>query len=211
MVAPLDAVKAFHNAFRKDMALIDDAANKAAQGKGNLEVVSKRYTFFNEVLVWHANGEEEIVFPALEKVAPLVTPPYEKDHRGLDNIYEILDKAVKNLDNLAIARATCAFEFHLRMHLNKEDELLYPLLSERVPMAEQAAISGKMSQKIPQERFAEVIGWLFPLIGITDRENVTRILQRVVPEPAFLGIKKLIQSILGNEWAELAQRIPELK
>ena len=211
MVAPLDAVKAFHNAFRKDMALIDDAANKAAQGKGNLEVVSKRYTFFNEVLVWHANGEEEIVFPALEKVAPLVTPPYEKDHRGLDNIYEILDKAVKNLDNLAIARATCAFEFHLRMHLNKEDELLYPLLSERVPMAEQAAISGKMSQKIPQERFAEVIGWLFPLIGITDRENVTRILQRVVPEPAFLGIKKLIQYTLGNEWAELAQRIPELK
>lgn len=211
MVAPLDGIRAFHNAFRKDLAAIDAAANTAAQGKGNLDLVLKRYAFFNEVLVWHASGEEEYIFPALEKVAPLVAEAYEKDHRGLDTLYEILDKAVKAADNLAIARATCAFEFHLRFHLYKEDTHLYRIFGERIPVPEQAAVAGKLSQKIPQARFPEVITWLFTLIGPNDRENVTRIFKQVLPAPAFAGVIKLIQSVLGNDWAELTNRIPELK
>ena len=211
MVAPLDGIRAFHNAFRKDLAAIDAAANAAAQGKGNLDLVLKRYAFYNEVLVWHAFGEEEYIFPALEKVAPLVAEAYEKDHRGLDTLYEILDKAVKAADNLAIARATSAFEFHLRFHLFKEDTHLYRIFAERIPVPEQAAIAGKLSQKIPPQRFPEVVTWLFTLIGPQDRENVTRILKQALPAPAFAGVTKVIQSAIGNDWAELTNRIPELK
>ena len=72
MAVPLDAVRAIHNAFRKDMAAIDAAACAAARGDGAPDLVPKRYGFFNEILVWHAAGEEEAVFPALETVAPLV-------------------------------------------------------------------------------------------------------------------------------------------
>jgi hypothetical protein len=211
MVAPLDGIKAFHNAFRKDMAAIDAAADTAARGKGNLDLLLKRYTFFNEVLVWHAAGEEEFIFPALEQVAPLVAEAYEKDHRGLDTLYEILDKAVKAADKLAIARAASALEFHLRFHLYKEDTHLYRIFDERIPVPEQAAITGKLSQKIPQPRFPEVVTWLYTLIGPNDRENVTRILQMALPAPAFVGVKKLIQSTLGDDWADLVRRIPELK
>jgi hypothetical protein len=72
----------------------------------------KRYIFFNEILVWHANGEEESVFPALEKVAPLVAEAYERDHRGLDSLFESLNAAVNASETLAIARITAAFDFH---------------------------------------------------------------------------------------------------
>jgi hypothetical protein len=211
MVAPLDGIRAFHNAFRKDLAAMDAAANAAARGKGNLDLLLKRYAFCNEVLVWHAMGEEEFIFPALEKVAPLVAEAYEKDHRGLDSLFEILDKAVKASDNIAIARATCAFEFHLRFHLYKEDTHLYRIFSERISVPEQAAITGKLSQKIPPARFPEVITWLYTLIGPTDRENVTRILQMALPAPVFEGVKKLIQSTVGDDWAGLVLKIPELK
>jgi hypothetical protein len=211
MAVPLDAIRAIHNAFRKDIAAIDAAAFKAARGLSNLDPVIKRYTFFNEVLVWHASGEEEFVFPALENVAPLVAEAYERDHRGLDALYELLDKAIKASDTMAVARATAAFEFHLRFHLNKEEAHLYRIFNERVALANQGPIVGKMAQKIPQDRFPEAVAWLFPLLGPDDRENMTRIWRQSLPAPAFAMATKLIQKAIGNDWAELTRRIPELK
>jgi hypothetical protein len=40
--------------------------------------------FFNEVLKWHADGEDELVFPAIEKVAPLAAKTYVHDHHECD-------------------------------------------------------------------------------------------------------------------------------
>ena len=84
MTGPIDAVRAIHNAFRRDIALIDAAALDAARGKPGLEETVERFRFFNEVLEWHAHGEELAMFPALESVAPSVAEAYEKDHRALD-------------------------------------------------------------------------------------------------------------------------------
>lgn len=211
MAVPLDAIRSFHNAFRKDIMALDAAAHNAARGNGNLDLVLKRYTFFNEVLVWHANGEEEFVFPALEKVAPLVAEAYERDHRGLDALYDSLYKAVNVPDVLAVARATSSFNFFLGFHLNKEEAHLYRIFSEKIPLKDQGAILGKMASKIPQERFPEVVAWIYPLIGNDDRENMTRIWQQSLPEPAFAAVTKLIQAAIGNDWIELTRRIPEFK
>jgi len=211
MTVPLDAIRAIHNAFRKDMAAMDASAYEAARGRAGLGLVLDRYFLFNEVLVWHANGEEEFVFPALESVAPLMSEAYERDHRGLDSLFESLRKAVTESDLLASARATAAFNFHLGIHLDKEEAHLYRIFNERVSLPNQGAIMGKMAQKIPQKRFPEVVGWLYPLIGHNDRENMTRIWRQTLPEPAFAGASKLIQAAIGNDWGELTRRIPELK
>jgi hypothetical protein len=192
------------------MAAIDAAANEAAQGSGGLDLVKKRYGFFNEALVWHAAGEEESVFPALEQVAPLVTEPYERDHRGLDSLYQALDAAVKASDTLATARTTAAFQFHLDIHLNKEESHLYRIFNDRIPLPTQGAVVGKMAQKIPQHRFPEIVAWLFPLIEPDDRENMTRIWMQAFPAPVFAGVTKLIRSAVGEDWQELVRRIPEL-
>jgi len=77
-------------------------------------------------------------------------------------------------------------------------------------MAEQGKAAGIMSSTVPQERFPEVVAWLYPLIGPDDRENMTRIWQMVMPPPVFEQIKQLIQSAIGNDWAELIRRIPTL-
>jgi hemerythrin-like domain-containing protein len=211
MAVPLDAIRAIHNAFRKDMAAMDEAANIAAHGRGNLDLVLNRYTFFNEVLVWHASGEEESVFPALEKVAPLVAEAYRRDHRGLDALFESLNKTVNTSDSLEIARVTAAFDFHLGIHLSKEEAHLYRIFDERVSLPNQGAIIGEMAQKTPQERFPEVVAWLYPLIGPNDRENMTRIWQQTLPGPAFARATELIRAAIGNDWTELTHRVPELE
>ncbi len=211
MAVPLDAIRAIHNAFRKDLAAIDASAYEAARGRGGTDLVLKRHFFFNEVLVWHASGEEEFVFSALESLAPLVAEAYERDHRGLDSLFDWLHREITKPDPLATARATAAFNFHLGIHLDKEEAHLYRIFNERLSLQNQGAIIGKMAQKIPRERFPELVGWLYPLIGHNDRENMTRIWRQALPEPAFAGAIKLIQAAIGNDWAELTRRIPELK
>ena len=211
MAVPLDAIRAFHNAFRKYMAAMDASAYEAARGRAGLGLVLDRYFFFNEMLVWHADGEEEFVFPALESVAPLMAEAYVRDHRGLDSLFESLHKSVAESDPIATTRSTAAFSFHLGIHLDKEEAHLYRIFNERVSLPNQGTIIGKMAQKVPQNRFPEVVNWLYPLIGHNDRENMTRIFRQTLPEPAFAGAIKIIQAAIGNDWAELARRIPELK
>jgi hypothetical protein len=210
MAEPVDAIRAIHHAFRNDLMHIDTAALESARGKEGLAGTIERFRFFNEILVWHAHGEEIAIFPAVEKVAPLVAEAYEKDHRGLDAAFDALNRAYAARDMLETARATAAFRFHLGIHLDKEDSHLYRIFRERIPMPDQGKAVGIMSSKIPPERFPEVVAWLFPLIGHDDRENMTRIWQMVMPPPAFAGVKELIRKSVGSDWAELSRRIPSL-
>jgi len=210
MAEPMDAVMAIHNAFRRDMAGIDAAALDMARGKPGLEPALERYRFFNEILVWHAHGEEMAIFPALEVVAPLVAEAYIRDHHGLDAAFDALDAAYSAHDALATARATAAFKFHLDLHLAKEDAHVYRLIRERVSMPDQGKAAGVMSSHVPQERFPEVVAWMYPLMGLDDRENMTRIWQMVMPPPVFAGAKQLIHKAIGDDWAELVRRIPDL-
>jgi hypothetical protein len=210
MTVPTDAILAIHNAFRHDMARIDAAALAMAGGKTGFEAELERFRFFNEILVWHAKGEEIAIFPALEAVVPSVAEAYIMDHHGLDEAYQALSVAVSAHDALETARATAAFKFHHDIHLAKEDAHLYRLFRERIPVPEQAKALGVMSSTIPQERFPEVIAWMFPLVGDDDRENMTRIWQMVMPPPMFEMVKPLIHQAIGDGWAELTRRIPTL-
>jgi hypothetical protein len=210
MAEPMDAILAFHNAFRRDMSVIDSASLESARGKPGLAPTIERFRFFNEVLVWHAHGEELAIFPALEAVAPLVAEAYIRDHHGLDAAYAAMNSAVSAKDNLEIARASAAFKFHLDIHLDKEDAHVYRLIRERVSIPDQGKALGVMSGAVPQDRFPDVVAWMFPLIGDDDRENMTRIWQMVLPPPVFAQVKQLIQKAIGKDWTELARRIPSL-
>jgi len=210
MTEPVDAIRAFHNAFRNDIRRIDNAAFDAGKGKEGLASTIERFRFFNEMLVWHATGEEAAVFPAIEKVAPLVAEAYVMDHRGLDSAFDELSDSYSHHDPLKTARATAVFRFHLDIHLDKEDAHLYRIFREKIPVSAQWEALALMAGKVPQQRFPEVVTWLYPLIGINDRENMTRIWQNVLPPPAFAGIKELIKKAIGPEWDELQHRIPTL-
>jgi hypothetical protein len=205
-----DAVKALHNAFRRDIEVIDAAALESARGKPGLEATLERFRFLNEVLGWHALGEDSHISPLLEEVAPDVYVTYERDHRGLDEVFEDLNRAVSVHDPLETARATKAFKFHLDLHLEKEDTHLYRLISDRVPLPEQGKALGLMGTDMPGDRFPEFVAWMFPLIGTVDRVNMTRGWQIGMPPEVFAGATTLIEQAIGDDWPELARQIPEL-
>ncbi len=58
MSSPIDVVLCFHNAFRRDMAEIDYQVLNIAQHGGNLLPVLDRLHVMDEILDYHARGEE---------------------------------------------------------------------------------------------------------------------------------------------------------
>ena len=210
MAGPLDGARVVHAAFRTDIRQIDEAALDAARGKPGLDDTVARFRFLNEVLEWHSIGEEQGVFPIIEAVAPSVADTYELDHRAQDASFEVLNDAVSADDAIATARATSAFRHFLEVHLDKEDQHLYPMIADRVPVEEQAKAAGIMAGAVPQDRFPEFVAWLFPLIDDDDRELMTRIWLRVMPPEVFERTTGLVAAAVPDAWPELQQRIPEL-
>jgi hemerythrin-like domain-containing protein len=210
MHSPIDGVGAIHNAFRADLAAIDAAATAAARGEPGLEATVERFHFFNEILTYHADGEENAVFPLVEEIAPLVAEAYAIDHQRLDIAFDTLSNAISAHDALQTARATAAFKFHLDTHLAKEDTHLFRIVRERVSVTDQIKAVGIMSSTMPGSRVPEFTAWIYPLLGDDDRENFTRALMMLMPWEAFSPSISLIRQATGEGFAELSRRMPEL-
>ena len=63
---------------------------------------------------------------------------------------------------------------------------------------------------MPPDRQPDLIAWLFPLIGDDDRENMLRIQQAVLPPDVFAGVVQLVRKAVGDDWAGLVQRMPDI-
>jgi iron-sulfur cluster repair protein YtfE (RIC family) len=211
MSEPLDAILCFHNAFRRDIIQIDASVYKKARIGEDLASTLDRFHIMGEILEYHARGEEEAVFPAVEEVAPLIAQPYIKDHRELDDMVSGLESIRLTPDPLTAARATAVLESHLKIHLYKEDAYLYPTLRNRTTAEKQASIVGVMAQQIPPNKNPTIIRWLFLLLNIDERVTVTQLWMSMMPTQVFAGAKSLIKETLAGEWLDLVKRIPELE
>lgn len=210
MPGPIDIVRSFHNAFRRDVSQIDATAFKLARNGGDLTPVFDRLRTVAEMLDYHAQGEEAAVFPAVDNLTPLVAQAYFLDHRELDTMVNGLETMRKTPDALITARATAVLESHLRIHLDKEDVHLYPILRERTTESEQASVVGLMSKKVPPERFPTLVQWLIPLLDFDDRVVVTEGWMKLMPPQVFASLKPLMRKVLAEDWTELTRRIPNL-
>ena len=204
-------MRSIHNAFRRDVSQIDATAFKLARNGGDLPPVFDRLRVVAEILDYHARGEEAAVFPAVDKLTPLVARAYFLDHRELDTMVNELETMRKTSDALMTARATAVLESHLRIHLDKEDSHLYPILRERTTESEQTSIVGLMSRKVPPERFPALVQWLLPLLDFDDRVVVTAGWVRLMPPQVFAGLKPLLRKIMAEDWVALTRRIPNLE
>jgi iron-sulfur cluster repair protein YtfE (RIC family) len=207
---PIDMVRCLHNAFRRDSAQIDTVALSIARSGGDATALFERLKILGEILDYHAQGEEAAVFPAIDKLTPHVVRAYVIDHRQLDKMVSVLEEIRKKPDPLSTARATAILNSHLRIHLDKEDLHLYPILRERTTDDEQMTIGRAMSSKMPPQRFPKIINWLFPLLELNDQVTVTKSWKALMPPPVFSTAQRLIKQSIPQNWMALTKQIPEL-
>jgi iron-sulfur cluster repair protein YtfE (RIC family) len=210
LLRPIDIVRCFHNAYRRDMSQIDTSVLNIAREGGDMSPIFDRLKILSEALDYHAKGEEAAVFPAFDKITPLVTGAYVLDHRELDSMTSGLEAIRREPDRLTVVRAAAVLNSQLRIHLDKEDAYLYPILKERTTDEEQIAIGQIMASKIPREQFPIQVQWLFPLLDTDEQVKVIKLSMRIMPTPVFATLKPLIKKSVPTNWATLTQSIPEL-
>ena len=208
MSGPIDGVLCLHNAFRRDMLQIDQAACRLARSEQDLSPILDRFHVMGEVLEYHAKGEEEAVFPAVNAFDPLLTTTYIMDHRELDRLVSGLESMRNAPDDLTAARETAALNQHLRLHLDKEDAFLYPLLRERLPAPAQASMVGHMSASVPPDKFPQLVQWLFPLLELQERAVMAGVWQSLMPAEVFGKARGLVRKAVGEDWEDLVRRLP---
>jgi iron-sulfur cluster repair protein YtfE (RIC family) len=211
MSGPIDAVLCMHNAFRRDMLRIDQDAFNAARHDGDISEILNRFHLMGEILEYHANGEEQAVFPAVSGFAPLLSNSYVMDHRELDRLTSGLELLRNAPDDLSAARETAAMNQHLRLHLDKEDAFIYPLLRENLPEQAQASMVGHMSGSVPPEKFPLLVQWLFPLLNLEERAVMSGVWKALMPPDVFERVKPLIRKAAADEWDDLVKRLPGLE
>jgi iron-sulfur cluster repair protein YtfE (RIC family) len=207
---PIDIIRCFHNAFRRDLFQIDATVFKLTKNGEDIINIFERLVTVAKILDYHAQGEEVAVFPVLDNLTPHVSQAYLLDHRELDKMVNNLETIRGNPEPLAAARATAVLESHLRIHLNKEDIHLYPLLKQRTTDSEQIAIVRKMSTKVPAEKFPILVKWLIPLLDFDDRVIIIDGWMKMMHPPIFSKLKPMIRKLTGQEWNSLTQKIPQL-
>jgi len=211
MSGPIDAVQCLHNAFRRDMLQIDEAAYEIARREGDLPKLLNRFQVMGEILDYHAKGEEVTAFPAINGISPQFADTYIMDHRELDRLVIGLKVLSGDPDELAAARETAAMNQHLRLHLDKEDRFLYPLLRTRLTDQEQGAMVGRMSGGVPPEKAPMLVNWLYPLLNPGERVVMTGVWKALMPPEVFEKHKSLIRQTIGGEWDDLVKRLPGLE
>ncbi len=208
---PIDVIRCFHTAFRRDISQIDEIVNRIARDSGDFTPVLDRLHIMNDLLDYHARGEEAAVFPAMDKLVPQLATPYLMDHRELDIMVSGLETIRKNPDPLTVTRATAVLGSFLRIHVNKEDAHLYMILKERTTDDEQVAIGVSMTRSVPPEKFPTMIQWLLPLLDFEDQVFVAKGWVKVMPPQVLSGIKPLIESAVARNWGKLIALVPELE
>ena len=204
-------IRCFHNAYRRDISQIDDMVARIARDGGEFTLVLDRLHTMNELLEYHAAGEEAAIFPAMDKVAPHVATPYLMDHRELDRMVNELETIRKNPNPLTTARATAILNSFLRIHLNKEDAHLYKILKEKTTDEEQGAMTLTMSRSTPTDRYPTMIQWLFPLLTLEDQVIVAKSWVDHMPPPIIASITPLIEKAAAGNWVNMVKIVPELE
>ena len=206
---------AIHNAFRRDIREIDELAYAAArEGKAPTAVVG-RLDAFMYMLDFHAQCEDALILPALERVAPLLAYPYQADHDEIGVTQESWQRLRESPDPLDVARLTAALKEHVLLHLHKEDEQLYPVVDARVSPDEQAHILRDAVGEVPTDEAAAhsppVAPYALGLMDYDDRETMVRWFQQYMPPAIWVQTKVLIRNAIKADWAELVRRCPDLR
>ena len=221
--APLNGMRYAHKTIRRELKNLEaaaahlDFADEAAAAALHEHVV-----VLGALLRGHTDGEEAVLWPALEAKFPQITTPYTLDHRAEQaHVARILDLLV-GLKQVAPREArehlkyqlhheTIAIEASTTLHADKEDVHLIPLTERTFDLPTQAALAGGMAAHLPNQYMPQSTNMMMQALDPAERADYVGMLAEAMPPQAFAATKALIENALSPaEWQDLKARVPQL-
>jgi zinc finger protein-like protein len=200
METPIRGARFIHKAILTEAGKIETEATAGRNGD-----VARRLDFFERVLHLHNTGEEVGVFPEIDARASDVIPAYLMDHREEKVLFANLRDACAG-GGPTLVRAATAVATHLRLHIKKEEELIFPLVERLFSIPEQGAQVGKMLGQFTPADLGQILPWLVTSLEADDRRTYLGLMEKALPPERFAGVLKMVQAGVAPEiWASLGR------
>jgi hemerythrin-like domain-containing protein len=199
----------------------ETALSLMADDDQGIATVKERLSAFDNILKTHEDSEDLAIFPPLQAKYPYIVETYEFDHRRHRNHGADLTSTLTNLDSArgeqrrdlvkALGEQAIVFNAYMRLHITKENELLFPTYDRLFSIEEQNKHGEVAQGHLPPDAMAIAGAWMFQRLNADDREGFLREMMGMMPPEAIAGLTRgLSGTVPASEWQDVMRRIPEL-
>ncbi len=223
MSTPASGIRFIHKAIRAELDHIEALSWDYLQAPdGQLPLLCERAKFLSGIVRGHAEGEDAILYPALEQKFPQISESYQLEHVAEDQSFKDMALAVARIEagvevdawrGLArgLYRQAVANNAVLSLHIQKEEQHLIPLVEQCFSIAEQADQVQKMIAHMPRELVPPAVPWILRALSGDEREEYLRGTLTEVPPEVGRAFREWARAGLpAEDWSDLVKRMPEL-
>lgn len=135
-----------HRALLPELAAVRAAADAVGRPDGH-EHAERARRLLSRHFVPHMVAEETVLYPAIDRLAGCdVTVRLRRDHYEIRRLTAMLDQHRDNGSDDELRAALYGLDAVVRLHLAAEEEVLYPVLDERLDDQQAAEVISGMQQ-----------------------------------------------------------------
>jgi hypothetical protein len=173
-----------HVAMRRDARRLLAAA--PAVRPGNAPTVGSWWRQLNDIIDWHHQSEDDVLWPELRRRVPDFTAKEQAlngDHEALDHAMAAVSTVlVPGGDLGALPAAAARFDDIIHEHLRLEEAVVFPVFTSDLTVEEYLAIERRVIGTAPVSVMTVLQPWMFD--GVTGRATST--VAATIPPPVRL-------------------------
>ena len=158
-----------HNMIRGLLRLMDSALSKAnPDDSKQMKVLSDFGEFAVTGAHFHHTTEDDYFWPAVERngADPSLLEPLIKEHHMIDPLLDEMKSAFEALDDRptdtqkieSLRVLVRRFSDAMRSHLDHEEPIFFPLLTEYMPDSEAEQLAAELAKKAPRKGLSWLMG-----------------------------------------------------
>ncbi len=215
----VDIYRDIHKGIRAELFGVTTAAGNVDPGDPDaVEAGSERLRALTQLLISHAEHEEQFLQPVVKQHAPELAEIIIEDHVALEKqmaCIEVLSDRI--VDAVATERRRMTHRLYLALasftadylqHQAFEELEIAPALAGFVSADELVAIDRAIVASIPPEAMTTGLSLMLPAMNIEDRTEMLAGMKHGAPPQVLAGVQALAQSVLApSDYAALAARV----
>ncbi len=204
----LDLYKDIHKGIRSELfAITLEAGRTDAADRAGRALLAERVTGVVELLVTHAEHEDDAIQPSLESHLPDLAARVELDHLTLEvRLHELRAWAMDVVEAPPAAARERLHALYVELasftgaylaHQDVEERQIMPALIDAVGFDAVLAMHQAIVGSIPPEQMAAVLAIMLPSMDVDDRAELLGGMRSGAPAEVFEGVWALAGSVLA--------------
>lgn len=196
------------------MAYLVELAEKLTPGS-SVDHFEERFNFLYDIVEIHAQAEDDLLYPDLDELREDITLSFMLEHDLDKDYFQLIKQSIERikengtgtcLDDLK--RTVRGLQALLNAHIQKEEDLLFPLADQELNPEVHAELVGKLVAYIPPRLLDRMLKWIVGFLTLDEQADFIGLLLKGAPS-SFV-VKDWIKQIFAeDEWRDLADRLLE--